>query len=119
MKIQKEGVIVKKVTKRAQTESISKTSSPASRKQITRADSLNEVEFQPNGQKDILQNISLIEKGVRIIELRGDKQTVKENKTKQKYDKNFLNYRLREFKDYIKDKKFREHTIKLRNIESR
>lgn len=40
-----------------------------------------------------------------MIELRGDKQTVRQNR--QKFDQNYLKYRLREFKDYIKERKFK------------
>lgn len=54
---------------------------------------MSKVEVEESGQKTIVEDESLIEKGVKVIELQGDKQTIKQNKAK--YDQNFLKYRLK------------------------
>lgn len=46
-----------------------------------------------------------------MVELKGDRQLVKQNKPKN--NNNPLRYRLQEFKDYIRERKFKEHAIKL------
>jgi 5'(3')-deoxyribonucleotidase len=53
-----------------------------------------------DGQKNIIEDDGMIENGVKVIELKGDRQMVKQNKPKN--SNSFLKYRLQEFKDYIR-----------------